>query len=202
MELLTERLRLREFEADDWRAVLDYQRDPLYLRYYPWEDRSEADARAFVEMFLGWQTERPRRRFQLAIARRDDDSLIGNCGIRRKPDNEWEADIGYELSPQHWGQGYATEAARAVVEFGFADLGLQRISSWCIADNIASVRALERLGVPTGRTVTAERIFQRAMVGYTIVRTAGGGVAMRPEIRRQLNLTISLWRNHAQDRAF
>ena len=146
MELLTERLRLREFEADDWRAVLDYQRDPLYLRYYPWEDRSEADARAFVGMFLGWQTERPRRRFQLAIARRDDDSLIGNCGIRRKPDNEWEADIGYELSPQHWGQGYAMEAARAVVEFGFADLGLQRISSWCIADNIASARALERLG--------------------------------------------------------
>ena len=146
MQITTERLILREFGADDWRAVLEYQRDPLYLRYYPWEDRSEADARAFVEMFRQWQWELPRRRFQLAIVRRGEDGLIGNCGLRRKTGNEWEADIGYELSPQYWGRGYATEAARAMVEFGFADLGLQRISSWCIADNLASARVLERLG--------------------------------------------------------
>lgn len=146
MLLTTERLVLREFGEDDWRAVLDYQRDPLYLRYYPWEDRSEADVKAFVDMFRGWQEEQPRRRFQLAIARREDDGLIGNCGIRRKPGNEWEADIGYELSPKHWGHDYATEAARAMVGFGFAELGLHRISSWCIADNVPSARVLERLG--------------------------------------------------------
>ena len=146
MQITTERLILREFGEDDWRAVLDYQRDPLYLRYYPWEDRSEADARAFVEMFREWQWELPRRRFQLAITLREDGRLIGNCGIRRKLDNEWEAELGYELSPQFWGHGYATEAARAMVNFGFRELGLQRISSWCIADNVASARLLERLG--------------------------------------------------------
>ena len=95
---------------------------------------------------------KPRRRFQLAIVLRDDGRLIGNCGIRRKPDNEWEADIGYELSPRYWGRGYATEAARAMVDFGFRHLGLRRISSWCIADNVASARVLERLGfVQEGR---------------------------------------------------
>ena len=146
MQLTTERLVLREFREDDWRAVLDYQRDPLYLRYYPWEDRSEADAREFVDMFRGWQAEQPRRRFQLAITRRDDGGLIGNCGVRRKPGNEWEADIGYELSPRYWGCGYATEAAWAMVDCGFRELGLRRISSWCIADNVASARVLERLG--------------------------------------------------------
>ena len=146
MQIATERLLLREFSADDWRAVLDYQRDPLYLRYYPWEDRTEAEARAFVEMFRDWQFEQPRRRFQFAITRREDGELIGNCGIRRKPDNEWEADIGYELAPGWWGRGYATEAARAVVDFGFGELGLQRISSWCNADNVGSARVLERLG--------------------------------------------------------
>ena len=146
MQIATERLTLREFGEEDWRAVLGYQRDPLYLRYYPWEDRSETDVRAFVDMFRDWQTEQPRRRFQLAIISRDDGGLIGNCGIRRKPGNEWEADIGYELAPKWWGRGYATEAARAVVEFGFRDLGLKRISSWCIADNVASARVLERLG--------------------------------------------------------
>ena len=146
MQITTERLVLREFGEDDWRAVLDYQRDPLYLRYYPWEDRIEADARDFVQLFRGWQLELPRRRFQLAIILREGDRLIGNCGIRRKLDNDWEAELGYELSPQYWGHGYATEAARAMVDFGFRELGLQRISSWCIADNVASARVLERLG--------------------------------------------------------
>ncbi|MCE2500026.1 MAG: GNAT family N-acetyltransferase [Dehalococcoidia bacterium] len=146
MEIRTERLHLREFARDDWRAVLDYQRDPLYLRYYPWTERTEEDARTFVNMFLGWQSEQPRRRFQLVIVRDSDDRLIGNCGIRRKRDNDWEADIGYELAPDCWGHGYATEAAAAIVDFGFGELGLKRISSWCIADNVASARVLERLG--------------------------------------------------------
>ena len=146
MKITTERLVLREFGENDWRAVLDYQRDPLYLRYYPWEDRSQADVRDFVDMFREWQAEQPRRRFQLAIVLREGGRLIGNCGIRRKPDNQWEADIGYELAPHHWGHGYATEAARAMVDFGFRDLSLRRISSWCIADNEASARVLERLG--------------------------------------------------------
>ena len=146
MQITTERLVLREFGEDDWRAVLDYQRDPLYLRYYPWQDRDETEVRSFVDMFRAWQSEQPRRRFQLAIILREDSALIGNCGLRRKPGNEWEADIGYELSPERWGHGFATEAARAMVDFGFCELGLRRISSWCVADNAASVRVLERLG--------------------------------------------------------
>lgn len=146
MQITTERLLLREFGEDDWRAVLEYQRDPLYLRYYPWTDRTAADARDFVAMFRDWQFEQPRRRFQLAIARLGDNELIGNCGIRRKPGNEWEADIGYELAPKWWGRGYAIEAARAMVDFGFVELRLRRISSWCIADNVASARVLDRLG--------------------------------------------------------
>ncbi|MYC29416.1 MAG: GNAT family N-acetyltransferase [Chloroflexi bacterium] len=146
MQLETPRLLMREFVESDWPAVLAYQRDPRYLRYYPWYDRTEADARAFVGRFLEWQEEMPRRRFQLALALKSDNTLIGNCGIRRKCGNEWEADLGYELSSQHWGNGYATEAAAALVAFGYRQLGLERISSWCIADNSASSRVLERLG--------------------------------------------------------
>ena len=146
MRIETDRLTLREFSEEDWVPVLAYQQNPLYLRYYPWTDRTEADARAFVGMFLDWQGELPRRRFQLAITLRDSGHLVGNCGLRRKPDKDWEADLGYELDPEHWGRGYATEAARAMVNFGFGELGLDRISSWCIADNAASARVLERLG--------------------------------------------------------
>lgn len=147
MRITTDRLVLREFVASDWPDVLAYQRDPRYLRYYPWEDRTEQEARDFVQMFLDFQREEPRLRFQLAITLPRSDALIGNAGIRRKPNNGFEADIGYELSPEHWGNGYATEAARALVNIGFGEWGLRRISSWCIADNLASARVLEKLGL-------------------------------------------------------
>ena len=147
MLIATARLVLREFVADDWSDVLAYQRDPRYLRFYAWTDRTEAEVRDFVQMFLDQQAEQPRRKFQLAITLPESGRLIGNCGIRRKPENDWEADIGYELAPEHWGQGYATEAAMAIVDFGFRELELHRVSSWCIADNAASARVLERLGL-------------------------------------------------------
>jgi RimJ/RimL family protein N-acetyltransferase len=82
----------------------------------------------------------------LAVTLLDSGELIGSCGIRRKLDDDWEADIGFELAPWHWGNGYATESARLLVEFGFQELKQHRISSWCIADNTASARVLERVG--------------------------------------------------------
>jgi RimJ/RimL family protein N-acetyltransferase len=147
MQITTERLLLREIEDDDWPAVLAYQRDPRYLRYYAWTERTESDVRAFVSMLAALKNEEPRRKFQLAITLPGDGRLIGNCGIRRKPENDFEADIGYELDPAHWGNGYATEAARAVVAFGFRELGLHRVSSWCIADNVGSAHVLEKVGL-------------------------------------------------------
>lgn len=59
MRVETERLALREFAEDDWRAVLAYQREPAYLRFYPWEDRSEQDARSFVNTFIAWRRKTP-----------------------------------------------------------------------------------------------------------------------------------------------
>jgi len=147
MRIVTARLVLREFETDDWPTVLAYQRNPCYLRFYPWTDRTEAEVRDFIQMFIDQQAEQPRRKFQLAITLPHDGQVVGNCGIRRKNENDWEADIGYELAPEYWGLGYATEAARAMVDFGFRELRLHRISSWCIADNVSSVRVMEKAGL-------------------------------------------------------
>lgn len=147
MELATERLTLREFKADDWPDVLAYQVDPRYLRYYEWTGRTPEEVQAFVHMFLDQQQERPRTKYQLAVTLKQDHQLIGTCGIRMASADAHEADIGYELSPVHWGRGYATEAARAIVRFGFAELGLHRIWSWCIAENVGSARVLEKVGM-------------------------------------------------------
>lgn len=145
--LETERLLMRDFIESDWEAVLTYQSDPLYLRYYHWTDRTEAEARDFVQMFINQQKRQPRQKFQLALVLKSENCLIGNCGIRVNDTEMREANIGYELDSRYWGQGYATEAARAILQFGFETLAMHRVWSWCIADNVGSARVLEKIGM-------------------------------------------------------
>jgi RimJ/RimL family protein N-acetyltransferase len=147
MELETERLILRAFRESDWPDVLAYQVDARYLRYDAWTRRTAKEVREFVGMFLAQQQERPRTKFQLAITLKADRQRIGSCGIRVSSANARKGDIGYELSPAHWGCGFGSVAARAIVRFGFIHLKLHRVSSWCIADNVGSARVLEKLGM-------------------------------------------------------
>ena len=162
LPLSTPRLLLRDFTAGDWPAVLAYQRDPRYLRLYEWTERSEADVRDFVNMFIEQQQQRPRTRYQLAVTLKEDGRLIGNCGIRRSTADSHEAEIGYELAPDEWGHGYATEAVRELLRFGFQQLGLHRIAAWTVADNVASARVLEKAGLTLeGRLVDKEQYKER-----------------------------------------
>jgi RimJ/RimL family protein N-acetyltransferase len=147
MILTTDHLLLREFEESDWQAVLAYQSDPLYLRYNPWAVRTEEDVRRFVQTFMIWRDERPRSKFQFALVLREEGRLIGNCGIRMRTSHATEADIGYELDSRYWGHGYATEAARALLAFGFGELRLHRIWAHCVPENVASARVLEKIGM-------------------------------------------------------
>jgi ribosomal-protein-alanine N-acetyltransferase len=147
MIINTDRLLLREFVEDDWPAVLAYQSDPRYLRYYPWTRRTATDIREFVQGFIEQQRQEPRYKYQLVIALRADGRLIGNCGIRQDTPESWEADLGYELAPAHWGRGYATEAARALLRFGFEELRLHRVRAYCLAENVASARVLQKIGM-------------------------------------------------------
>ena len=147
MELETERLRLREFNNADWASVFEYQKDPRYLQYYSWTKRSRSDVEEFVRMFIEQQKESPRTKYQLVVELKEESQLIGNCGIRIRSQASREADIGYEIAPAHWGQDMAAEAASAMVTFGFAQLKVHRISSWRIAEHIASSRVLEKLGL-------------------------------------------------------
>ncbi|HEX2203726.1 MAG TPA: GNAT family protein [Longimicrobium sp.] len=152
MELRTERLLLREFVEDDWRAVLAYQDDPLYLRFNEGDRRGEAEAWLFVQRFVDWQAESPRSKWQLAITLPGTGEVIGNVGVRKPSPEARIAETGYELAPAHWGRGYATEAALALVGWGFAELGLHRVHAHCVAENDASVRVLRKLGMrPEGR---------------------------------------------------
>jgi RimJ/RimL family protein N-acetyltransferase len=145
VELRTERLVLREFVTDDWPAMLAYESDPLYLRYYEWTEAAPEVTQAFVQRFVNNQQQLPRTKFQLAITL--NGQLIGNCGIRKDEPDARQADMGYELAPTHWGNGYATEAAQAIVAFGFRELHVHRIWAECVPENKGSRRVLEKLGM-------------------------------------------------------
>src|SRR5688572_33073688 len=114
MKLETERLILRDFVKEDWRRAFEYESDPLYLRYYEWTERTPESVQEFIGWFLAHQQQDPRFKFQLAITLKSNNLLIGSCGVRMDKVDAVEADIGYELDPQHWNHGYATEAARAI----------------------------------------------------------------------------------------
>ncbi len=147
MDLTTDRLILRDFVEADWPAVLGYQSDARYLRYYEWTGRTPAAVKAFVGLFLEQQAATPRIKFQLAITLKETGQLIGNCGIRLAHAAARQADLGYELDPDHWGHGYAFEAAQAMVAYGFQALKVHRVWSWCVADNVRSAHLLEKLGL-------------------------------------------------------
>lgn len=145
--LVTERLTLREFVAGDWPAVLHYQSDPRYTALGYWRERDAESVRDFVGRFLDAQRRQPRDVYQLAVVRTAGGQLIGNCGVRINDRTLREGNIGYELDPDHWGRGYATEAARAILAYGFAELRLHRIWAECLAHNAASARVLDKLGL-------------------------------------------------------
>lgn len=145
MELRTERLLLRDVRPADVEAVLAYQSDPAYLRHYGRPAPSSEEVRALVEMLCRWADEVPRTRYQLAITL--DGRLIGTCGVRAEVPGATDAELGCELDPRHWGRGYAREASRAILDLGFATLGLRRVWARTAPENVRAIRLVEDVGL-------------------------------------------------------
>lgn len=142
----SQRLLLRPIWPEDWRDVLGGIADEGVVRNLakaPWPYR-EKDARDFTALPI--EPHYPR----FLITRARDAALIGCIGIDRTTAFEDGAELGYWIARQHWGQGYATEAGRAVLEIA-ATLGYARVMAMHFLDNPASGRVLEKLGfTPTG----------------------------------------------------
>lgn len=143
----TERLVLRDFEVADWTSVHSYASDSEVVRYMDWGPNTEEDSKNFIQRAIAYQKEQPRKKYTLAIVLKKKDTLIGGCGIHvSNPDNR-EGWIGYCLNHNFWGQGYATETAKALLKFGFDQLNLHRIFATCDPANIASAHVLEKIGM-------------------------------------------------------
>ena len=105
--------------------------------------------RADAERFIAHQVEAWARgdELVLAVRPRQEDRLVGCVSLREIDRVHCQAELGYWIGVPYWGQGYATEAAQAIVGYGLETLGLNRIYAHHMARNPASGRVLERVGM-------------------------------------------------------
>jgi len=140
--LETQRLRLRPYSEADIPELLPLigAREVAATTLRIPHPYTEADARGFFEM-----AEQPGR-IWLAITLRSDGRQIGGIGLRVDEQHQ-NAELGYWLGVSYWGQGYATEAARETLRYGFEDLHLHRIFATHFKHNPASGRILRKIGM-------------------------------------------------------
>src|SRR5262245_10412682 len=143
--LETERLSLREITADDLDDLLEIWGDPEAMRFFP----RTLDHQAMREWI-----ERNQRRYEQyghglwAVILRSEQKLVGDCGLTvQEVGGVEELEVGYHFNRKHWGWGFASEAARACMDYAFERLGRRRIISMIRPENAPSRRVAERNGL-------------------------------------------------------
>jgi RimJ/RimL family protein N-acetyltransferase len=144
----TGRLILRPYEPGDFDALLAIESRADVNRYLYSEPRSPDEVRDILERKLA-ETALRDEGDTLAVAAvlRATGATIGGCILHWASREHGLGEVGFVLHPDHHGHGYAAEAARPLIDFGFAVVGLHRIIGRLEARNVASARVLEKLGM-------------------------------------------------------
>lgn len=144
--LETDRLLLREYVEDDAEAFFRLNSDPEVLRFVP--DQPVLNVEHARQLLIDHPLADYRKHGlgRCACILKSTGEQIGMAGLKYL-EELGEVDVAYRLLPAYWGQGLATEAARASVRYGFAELGLKHIIGLVMPENIASARVLEKAGL-------------------------------------------------------
>jgi ribosomal-protein-alanine N-acetyltransferase len=144
----TERLRLSAFAPEHFDEFARMRADPEVMRYI---GTGAGRTRAESAEWLARNVERWRQHNfgAWAVEEKNSRALLGWCGLALL-DQSIEVEVGYGFARGGWGRGYATEAARAAVRYGFEQRGLDRIAAVAYVENTASRRVMEKLGMRYG----------------------------------------------------
>ncbi|MEH7344714.1 GNAT family N-acetyltransferase [Bacillus sp. JJ1532] len=140
MFIQTERLIIRKFIFDDWQAVYKYTSDPIVMKYIPEGVFSEEDAKEFVIKNSVDQA------VKFPVLLKNENILIGHIAFE-KFFGEHTYEIGWVFKQEFQNRGYASEAAEALLKFGFEDMKLHRIIATCQPENTPSYRVMEKIGM-------------------------------------------------------
>ena len=141
----TERLILRAFTEDDFKAVHSYASSTENTEYMLFGPNNEEDTRAFIRRTIASASKEPVNNYTFAVELKETGSLIGACDLHLR-DND-DSEVGWILHKDHWGKGYCTEMGRALLKLGFEEHNLRRIIARCDAENTASSRVMEKIGM-------------------------------------------------------
>ena len=141
----TERLLLRPYGKGDFESALGVLGDAGTMSFYP-EPFSREKVRLVIENSMKTYQEHGYGMFAMLL--REEETYIGDCGITlQNIDGVDELEIGYRIGKDYWGKGYAPEAASAMRDYGFKDLGLRKLCSYMPAHHLQSRRVAEKTGM-------------------------------------------------------
>ena len=125
-----------------------YQSDPEIVRYIPWPVRTRQQVRdALVRALTYTRFEDEGDGLVLAIEHREERRVIGQCNISYESRENAHGEFGYVVARSHARRGYATEASRAILRFGFETANLRRITARIDTRNLVSAAVCEKLGM-------------------------------------------------------
>ena len=138
------RLLLREAipaDAEDFYLLNSHPDVMRYVGEDPWESVEQAR-----ERILAYPDFRERGFGRWAVVHKPENRVIGFNGLKYLEDLD-EVDLGYRFLPEYWGKGIAAESSRAVLEYGFQDLAMEKIIALVLPENLRSIRLLRKLGM-------------------------------------------------------
>lgn len=157
--ILTPRLTLRPVRMTDAEDLYEYSRDSEVARHVLWDaHRSIHQTRDYIRYLI--RQYRSGAPSSFAIALRDTGKVIGTIGFMWVQTENRSAEVGYSLSRAYWNQGYMSEALKAVIEFGFLKLNLNRIEAQHECDNPASGRVMAHAGM-THEGTLRQRLYNK-----------------------------------------
>jgi len=145
MKLITSRLILRDFQESDFPSLLAIESLPE-THYFEGPIPTEGEIRVKWEKNMQRAKENPRTHFRLAICLPTGE-IIGRLGMGLQNESIREWEIGWGILPREWGKGYATEAARRLVDYAFHELNAHRVVAFCHVSNAASESVMRKLGM-------------------------------------------------------
>ena len=157
VELHSERLLLRNIQIDDLEDIFEYSSNPKVGPNAGWKphETKEETLDIMQAIFLNQET-------VWGIILKENGKMVGSIGLVKddRRDNKKVRMLGYAIGENYWGKGLMTEAARAVIHYGFGELKLDLISAYCYPNNQRSKKVLQKCGFQYQYTLKeAERLY-------------------------------------------
>jgi [ribosomal protein S5]-alanine N-acetyltransferase len=171
--LETERIILRQLTLSDLEDVFENDREPEFVRYTPHVPaKSISDTEAYLRRIA--KTFSDREVLTFGFERKSDKKIMGHCSLHNIVPQHHRAEIGYGISPAYWGEGYAFEGVKEIIQFGFEEMGIHRIEASCDPRNVRSIKLAERCGMVYEGTLREHKICKGERVSSAIYSILNG----------------------------